>query len=147
MTNKEPKHTPTIVIKYIDVNLKDDINDMEFAEYPAVGVVIYNGGENACVICEGMAALVQSMAKFFIRFKELEDFRFIQATHINGYYGAENLKVITGVIGSALNEFHDGGNRHELSYEWEDSFADRIMFIVDDTAFFAYKEGGIQMIT
>ncbi len=143
---KERKNIPGIVIKYTEVNLNDDIDDMEFAEYPAVGVVYYNNEKNACVICESSAALVKAAAKFFIRYNDLKHFRFIQATEVVGYYGAEDLEKIHGVIGSALNEFHDGGNRHELSYEWEDWFAPKVLFIVDDAAFIADKKSGIQMI-
>lgn len=70
----------------------------------------------------------------------------MQACEIIGYGQAEDVEEIQGVIPFALQEFHDGGNKHEYIYEWDDWFSDRAIFIVNDDAFIANNDGGIEMI-
>ena len=153
---EEYKGLPIIIIETTEIDMDDDDNnsEIEFSKYPAVGVVFHgyesNCSQGAIIVSDDHDELF-SEAKDFID-EEISDdedipVRVIETTKIIGYGQAENMIDELGpVIGCALNELYDGGNRHYKNYEWEDWFAEKAIFIVDDDVFIARNDGGIDFI-
>lgn len=153
---EEYKGLPIIIIETTEIDMDDDDNnsEIEFSEYPAVGVVFHgyesNCSQGAVIVSDDHDELF-SEAKDFID-EEISDdedipVRVIETTKIEGYGQAENMIDELGrVIGCALNELYDGGNRHYKDYGWEDWFAEKAIFVVDDDVFIARSDGGIDFI-
>ena len=153
---EEYKGLPIIIIETTEIDMDDDDNnsEIEFSEYPAVGVVFHgyesNCSQGAVIVSDDHDELF-SEAKDFID-EEISDdedipVRVIETTKIKGYGQAENtIDELGSVIGCALNELYDGGNKHYKYYEWEDWFAEKAIFIVDDDVFIASSDGGIDFI-
>lgn len=65
--------------------------------------------------------------------------------------GEEDLYSCSNIVGVALNEFCDGGNKHEYSYDWEEEYKNgkaivRVNFGNGSCIFIAYANGGIEML-
>lgn len=148
------KGIPIIEIKYRDFGRKwqeelKKIDEDDMASYPAIGVLYYNYGDNAIVVVDqGTVSEVASALQEFCDDHvsdqyEIDGIYF--ASELNGY-GAD-VEELGGVIGCALNEFFDGGNKHTYAYEWDDWFGDKVIFIDDyGRSFMAFSDGGIDML-
>lgn len=150
----EYKGVPIIEIEMTEIDVNDeDVDDCDFPRYPTVGVVFHGYESNAsqgCVIVSDRHSELCETAKEFIENEISEDedipVRVIESKKIKGYGKASDKEEFTGVIGCALNEYYDGGNKHSYEYEWEDWAFDKAIFIVDDDIFMGYSNGGIDFI-
>lgn len=151
---EEYKGVPIIEISMTEIDVNDeDVDDCDFPRYPTVGVVFHGYESNAsqgCVIVSDRHSELCENAKEFIENEISEDedipVRVIESKKIEGYGKASDKEEFTGVIGCALNEYYDGGNKHSYEYEWEDWAFDKAIFIVDDDIFMGYSNGGIDFI-
>ena len=151
---EEYKGVPIFEISMTEINVNDEeLEDWDFPRYPTVGVVFHgyeNNASQGCVIVADNHSELCETAKEFIENEISEDedipVRVIESKKIEGYGKASDKEEFTGVIGCALNEYYDGGNKHSYEYEWEDWAFDKAIFIVDDDIFMGYSNGGIDFI-
>lgn len=151
---EEYKGVPIIEIEMTEIDVNDEeLEDCDFPRYPTVGVVFHGYESNAsqgCVLVRDNHSELCECAKEFIENEISEDedipVRVIESKKIEGYGKASDKEEFTGVIGCALNEYYDGGNKHSYEYEWEDWAFDKAIFIVDDDIFMGYSNGGIDFI-
>lgn len=151
---EEYKGVPIFEISMTEINVNDEeLVNCDFPRYPTVGVVFHGYESNAsqgCVIVSDRHSELCETAKEFIENEISEDedipVRVIETQKIEGYGKASDKEEFTGVIGCALNEYYDGGNKHSYEYEWEDWAFDKAIFVVDDDVFMGYSDGGIDFI-
>lgn len=122
--------------------------------------VLYHGIPNsdqaAIVISEddrSYESLMEDANELSSRFPKEEESRLYLSSHIDFYNGGEeeDLYSCDGIIGVALNEFCDGGNKHEYSYDWREGYKNgkailRVNFGNGSSIFIAYDNGGIDML-
>ncbi len=129
---------PIIEIKYRDFYGRTwkkelrDIDEDNFASYPAIGMMYYNYGDNCVVIVDQTIGEVANAIIEFSDENELDEGGLdgiYLAAEVNGY--GVDVEELGGVIGCALNEICDGGNKHSFAYLWDDWFSDKAIFIDD----------------
>lgn len=143
---------PIVEIETTEIDVNDS-GDEDFPEYPTVGVVFHgyesNASQGCVLVCDTHEELCER-ANDFIESEIADDedipVRVIESTKIVGYGQADDVEEIPGLIGCALNEYYDGGNKHSYEYEWPDWFGEKAIFVVDDDVFMAYSNGGIDFI-
>lgn len=149
---EEYKGLPIVEIETTEIDINDSDNE-DFPEYPTVGVVFHgyesNASQGCVLVCDTHEELCER-ANDFIENEIADDedipVRVIESTKIIGYGQADDVEEIPDLIGCALNEYYDGGNKHSYEYEWPDWFGEKAIFVVNDDVFMAYNNGGIDFI-
>lgn len=148
---EEYKGLPIIEITTEEIDIDDPYGS--FPSYPTYGIIFHgyeSNGSQACVLISDDHEELCEQAKEFIE-NEIPSDEDIPVTvnetkTITGYGKANDIEEIKEVIGCALNEYYDGGNKHSYEYEWEDWFPNKAIFLVDDDTFIAHNNGGIDFI-
>ncbi|MBD5210264.1 MAG: WG repeat-containing protein [Bacteroidales bacterium] len=148
---EEYKGLPIIEITTEEIDIDDPYGS--FPSYPTYGIIFHgyeSNGSQACVLISDDHEELCEQAKEFIENEISSDedipVRVLETKTIKGYGKADDIEEIKEVIGCALNEYYDGGNKHSYEYEWEDWFPNKAIFLVDDDTFIAYNNGGIDFI-
>lgn len=144
---------PLIEIKTKEIDI-DDTWAKGFPKSPTVGVIFHGYESNAsqgCVLLSDTHDELCERAKEFIENEIADDedipVSVVESVRIVGYgENATDVEELSDVIGCALNELYDGGNKHSYEYEWPDWFSDKAIFEVDDDVFIAYSHGGIEFV-
>lgn len=130
----------------------DDGYPKGLSEDPSVFVISHgyeNDGEQNCVIVEGMSYDAFDEAKSFIKNNIASDediHTCINASTKVCTTGTPDVDELKDAIGYALNEYYDCGNKPPYIYEWPYWYSDDAIFVVNDEAFIADKDGGINLI-
>lgn len=148
---EEYKGLPIIEITTEEIDITDPYGN--FPSYPTYGIIFHGYESNAsqaCVlICDKHRQLCEEAENFIeneIGANEDIPVRVLETKSIKGFGEASDIEEIKEVIGTALNEYYDGGNKHSYYYEWEDFFPNKAIFVVDDDIFIADSNGGIDFI-
>ena len=111
-----------------------------------------DGDQAAIVISEddrSYESLMQEANNLISHLPKEEDSQLYLSSNIDIYN--EDFYYCDAIIGVALNEFCDGGNKHEYSYEWEEGDMNgkailRVNFGNNSAIFIAYDNGDIEML-
>lgn len=148
---EEYKGLPIIEITTEEIDIDDPYGS--FPSYPTYGIIFHgyeSNGSQACVLISDDHEELCEQAKEFIENEISSDedipVRALETKTIKGYGKADDIEEIKEVIGCALNEYYDGGNKHSYEYEWEDWFPNKAIFLVDDDTFIATNNGRIDFI-
>lgn len=148
---EEYKGLPIIEITTEEIDIDDPYGS--FPSYPTYGIIFHgyeSNGSQACVLISDDHEELCEQAKDFIENEISSDedipVRVLETKTIKGYGKADDIEEIKEVIGCALNEYYDGGNKHSYEYEWEDWFPNKAIFLVDDGTFIATNNGRIDFI-
>ena len=148
---EEYKGLPIIEITTEEIDIDDPYGS--FPSYPTYGIIFHgyeSNGSQACVLISDDHEELCEQAKEFIENEISSDedipVRVLETKTIKGYGKADDIEEIKEVIGCALNEYYDGGNKHSYEYEWEDWFPNKAIFLVDDDTFIATNNGRIDFI-
>lgn len=148
---EEYKGLPIIEITTEEIDIDDPYGS--FPSYPTYGIIFHgyeSNGSQACVLISDDHEELCQQAKDFIENEISSDedipVRVLETKTIKGYGKADDIEEIKEVIGCALNEYYDGGNKHSYEYEWEDWFPNKAIFLVDDDTFIATNNGRIDFI-
>lgn len=148
---EEYKGLPIIEITTEEIDIDDPYGS--FPSYPTYGIIFHgyeSNGSQACVLISDDHEELCEQAKDFIENEISSDedipVRVLETKTIKGYGKADDIEEIKEVIGCALNEYYDGGNKHSYEYEWEDWFPNKAIFLVDDDTFIATNNGRIDFI-